>query len=251
MEHKDSIDETAIGAGPPPRLQSEQAGRDDPEPQSSILLVDDNADSVHLLSLILTRAGYKVWPAMDGNQALELALSLLPDLILLDIMMPGMDGYEVCEQLKANETTRDIPVVFLSAVGQVQGKVRALAAGGVDYITKPFQSQEVLARVATHLSLRSLQRELEKRNAELEQRNAELQQMLETINTISGLIPICAWCSRKIEDETGQWVSIEAYIESHSEATFTHSMCPDCLARMKNDAAQALRSRTGRRPGGD
>lgn len=249
MEHgKDSIDEAAVAAEAYVGPQIEQAGAGHPEPQPSILLVDDNPDSVHLLSLILTRAGYKVWPAMDGNQALEKALSLVPDLILLDIMMPGMDGYQVCEQLKADEATRDIPVVFLSAVGQVQGKVRALAAGGVDYITKPFQSQEVLARVATHLSLRALQRELKKRNAELEQRNAELQEMLETINTLSGLIPICAWCSRKIEDESGEWVSIEAYIESHSEATFTHSMCPDCLARMKNDAAQALKSRGGRRP---
>jgi PleD family two-component response regulator len=219
-------------------------------PQSGILLVDDNPDSVNLLSLILARAGYRVWPALDGSEALEKAELLSPDLILLDIMMPGLDGYQVCERLKAQENTRDIPVIFISAIGQVQGKVRALAAGGVDYITKPFQTQEVLARVATHLSLRALQRELELRNAELQQRNAELQQMLETINTLSGLIPICAWCSRKIEDESGEWVSIEAYIESHSEATLTHSMCPDCLERMKNEAEQTLQSRAGRRPGG-
>jgi PleD family two-component response regulator len=246
MRVSKSEDETAVDPMTRPASQMVQKEVDEIASGSSILLVDDNADSVHLLSLILTRAGYRVWPAMDGKEALEKAESLFPDLILLDIMMPGLDGYEVCERLKARESTRDIPVVFLSAVGQVQGKVRALEAGGVDYITKPFQSQEVLARVATHLSLRALQRELEVRNAELEQRNAELQEMLETINTLSGLIPICAWCSRKIEDETGQWVPIEEYIESHSEATLTHSMCPDCLARMKNDAEQALQGRTGR-----
>jgi CheY-like chemotaxis protein len=243
-----STDVTAAGSGTRAGPQKEGNGPRRPHARANILLVDDNPDSLRLLSLILTRVGYSVRPATDGHQALTAAQSTPPDLILLDIMMPGMDGYDVCEQLKANESTRDIPIIFLSAVGQLKDKVRALTVGGVDYITKPFQTQEVLARVATHLSLRALQRQLEERNAELQQRNAELQQMLETINTLSGLIPICAWCGRKIEDEPGRWVSVEAYIEAHSEATFTHSMCPDCLTRMKTDAEQVLQARARRRP---
>jgi DNA-binding response OmpR family regulator len=216
-----------------------------------ILIVDDSPDNLRLLFLILARKGYAVRTVTNGQQALTAALVDPPDLILLDIVMPGMNGYETCERLKAEEQTCDIPVLFLSALDATQDKVKAFALGGVDYITKPFQAEEVLARVATHLSLRELQKrlrvanhELEERNAELRRRNAELQEALEAIKTLSGLIPICAWCGRKIEDEGGRWIPVEIYIETHSEATFTHGMCPDCYEKQVAKVRQLHQSRT-------
>jgi CheY-like chemotaxis protein len=226
-------------------MGSQESKQDVHEP--GILLVDDSLGNLRLLSQILTGAGYAVRSVRDGVQALEVSTSSPPDLILLDIMMPGMSGYEVCERLKADPSTREIPVIFLSALSATESKIKAFAVGGVDYIAKPFQSGEVVARVATHLTLRKLQsqleavnQELERRNAELEERNRDLQQALETIKKLSGLIPICAWCGRKIEDEQGQWVPVEMYIETHSEATFTHSMCPDCCEKMRADAEQVF-----------
>lgn len=136
-------------------------------PQVSVLVVDDTPDNLRLLSRMLSKRGYNVRPVPSGKLALTSAQAEPPDLILLDIMMPEMDGYEVCERFKDDENTRDIPVIFLSALSEVQDKVKAFAVGGVDYITKPFQAKEVLARVETHLALRELQKGLEEKNAQL------------------------------------------------------------------------------------
>jgi signal transduction histidine kinase len=134
---------------------------------SNILVVDDTLPNLRLLAEILTEKGYKVRPVPNGELALSAARGFPPDLILLDIMMPGIDGYEVCKQLKADERTCDIPVIFISAINEVLDKVKAFAIGGVDYITKPFQVEEVLARVETHLSLRCLQKDLQENNDNL------------------------------------------------------------------------------------
>jgi two-component system sensor histidine kinase/response regulator len=128
---------------------------------ANILVVDDKPDNLRLLIEILSKSGYEVRPASDGEFALQSAWSSPPDLILLDIKMPNMNGYAVCEQLKADECTRDIPVIFISALNEVVDKVKGFALGGVDYITKPFQAEEVLARVQTHLTLRDLQKSLQ------------------------------------------------------------------------------------------
>ncbi|PZU99372.1 MAG: GGDEF domain-containing response regulator [Pseudanabaena sp.] len=135
-----------------------------------ILIVDDTPNNLRFLSTTLTEQGYKVRSVTDGLMALTVAQAANPDLILLDIMMPNIDGYEVCQRLKANEQTHDIPVIFLSALDEVIDKVKAFSVGGVDYITKPFQLDEVLARIQTHLSLRAAQKEISQLNAELEQR---------------------------------------------------------------------------------
>ncbi|MBN1877531.1 MAG: response regulator [Anaerolineae bacterium] len=143
-------------------------------PRASILVVDDTRANLRFLAEILTQQGYVVRPALDGTMALSSAQAKPPDLILLDIMMPRMDGYEVCASLKADERTREIPVIFLSALNEVVDKVKAFEMGGVDYITKPFQVEEVLARVATHLALRQLQRRLQEKNEQFHQANQEL-----------------------------------------------------------------------------
>ncbi len=148
---------------------------------ANILVVDDTPANLRLLMGILREVGYKVRPANNGQRAFSTIEKESPDLILLDIMMPDMDGYEVCEHLKANEQTREIPVIFISALNETFDKVKAFSVGGVDYITKPFQAEEVLARVETHLKLHELQRQLQQENlrmrAELEV-SRRLQQML-------------------------------------------------------------------------
>ena len=146
--------------------------------KGDLLVVDDTVDNLRLLIEILSGYGYTVRPAPSGVLALEALRERLPDLILLDIMMPHMDGYDVCRQLKANEQMRDIPVIFLSGSHEVLDKITAFTIGGVDYITKPFEATEVLARVQTHLTLRQLQRDLQVANETLEEkvqdRTAEL-----------------------------------------------------------------------------
>ena len=137
------------------------------EAKANILVVDDTLANVRLLVELLTNQGYTVRPARDGLQALSTAQSVPLDLILLDINMPQMDGYEVCTKLKADERTYNIPIIFISALNDVLDKVKAFGVGGVDYITKPFQVEEVLARVETHLALRHLQKSFQAKNEEL------------------------------------------------------------------------------------
>lgn len=136
--------------------------------RENILLVDDSPANLRLLAQILGERGYHVRAVTNGPRALASIEMALPDMILLDIRMPEMDGYAVCRQLRTNPTTADIPVLFISALDDIQDKVAAFAAGGLDYITKPFQLEEVLARVETHLSLRRLQRNLQEANRRME-----------------------------------------------------------------------------------
>lgn len=143
---------------------------------ADILIVDDDPESLWLLLQLLSQAGFKVRPARDGQQALSAARLAPPNLILLDVIMPNMTGYEVCEALKADETTRDSPVIFISGLNQVFDKMRAFSAGGVDYVSKPYQNEEILARVKTHLTLHKLQKELQQRNTELQQEIANRKQ---------------------------------------------------------------------------
>jgi CheY-like chemotaxis protein len=137
--------------------------------QPTILVVDDTPANLSVLLDALKNRGYRLLVARDGESALVRARYARPDLILLDIMMPGMDGIETCARLKADEQLRDIPVIFTTALTDSQSKVRGLQAGGVDYITKPFQAEEVLARVQIHLALRAANQRLMAQNALLEE----------------------------------------------------------------------------------
>jgi formate hydrogenlyase transcriptional activator len=137
--------------------------------KADILVVDDVAENLEVLARILTEDGYNVRPTSSGEFALATIKTALPDLILLDIKMPGMDGYTVCEHLKATERTKDIPVIFISALNDVSDLIKGYHVGGLDYISKPFQFEEVLARVKTHVSLREMQKSIEERNLILEE----------------------------------------------------------------------------------
>jgi PleD family two-component response regulator len=138
----------------------------------NILVVDDTPANLQVLSGMLKDRGYKVRPVPGGKLALLAARRDPPDLILLDINMPEMNGYEVCDRLKADDALKGIPVIFISALTEQLDKVKAFAIGGVDYITKPFQMEELHARVETHLKLRRLQIELEETNSQLDLKQA-------------------------------------------------------------------------------
>ena len=145
--------------------------------RGNILIVDDIPDNLHLLSRTLKTHGYKVRSVTTGAMALRAAQSPLTELILLDIKLPDFDGYEVCKQLKSDEQTIGIPIIFLSALNETFNKVKGLAVGGVDYIAKPFQVEEVLARVETHLTIRRLQQSLQEQNLRLLREMEERQRL--------------------------------------------------------------------------
>lgn len=147
--------------------------------KARILVVDDTPVNLHLLGRILKGEGYDVRLVPSGKLALISAGKEPPDLVLLDIRMPEMSGYEVCEQLKADDRTRNIPVIFISALRETSDKVKAFSLGGVDYISKPIQKEEVLARVRTHLDLQTLQNRLRERNSELTETNEQLHREIE------------------------------------------------------------------------
>lgn len=165
-----------------------------------ILIVDDTLANLEILTQFLTEAGYEVRPARNGKLALKLTQTAPPDLILLDIIMPDMDGYAVCKALKADERTRDIPVIFVSALSDAFDKVRGFGLGAVDYITKPFQYEEVLARVQTHLLLRRQQQHIQSQNDALQEKNRNLVEV-----------------TAKLELELAERQRIEAELEKANE----------------------------------
>ena len=169
--------------------------------------MDDTATDLDLLASILTQAGYELLISTHGPEALDLATRNLPDVILLDVLMPDMDGFEVCRQLKADPTTRDIPVLFITGQTQEEELIKGFKVGAVDYITKPFHVPELMARVKVHMDLLRARRE---------------------IQILHGILPICAHC-KKIRDSQGQWHPIEGYITRNSEAQFSHGLCPQCI----------------------
>lgn len=194
--------------------------------QETILLVDDIPANLGMLFEYLEQAGYKVLVATSGEAAITSVKYRLPDIILLDVMMPGIDGFETCRQLKANPLTQNIPIIFMTALDGTTDEVKGLELGAVDYITKPIQMIRVLARIRTHLTLHQLQKDVEKKNAQLEE-------ALARIKTLRGLLPICSNC-KKIRDDKGYWHQVEVYVKAHSDAQFSPSLCPDCVQTMSS-----------------
>lgn len=144
--------------------------------KKELLVVDDTPDNLRLLSAMLTQQNYEVRKALNSTRAIASVKADAPDLILLDIKMPGMNGYEVCTALKSDPETQEIPIIFISALDDALDKVRAFSVGGADYITKPFQEAEVLARIENQLHIRELQSQLKTQNEELARSNHELEQ---------------------------------------------------------------------------
>ncbi len=175
-----------------------------------VIIVDDNIYNIQVVGNILAEKGYETAVFINGAQAFEFLQLEKPDLILLDIMMPGINGYDMCRKLKEDISTKDIPVIFLSAKIETQDLVKGFDVGAADFVTKPFKSEELLARINTHV---------------------ELYQARKRIKILQGLISICAEC-KKIRDKNGCWNEMEVYIEKHSNAQFSHGLCPTCESRM-------------------
>lgn len=202
----------------------------------TIMVVDDMPANLRLLQDMLHDTGYRVVAFPSGPLALQAMTRYLPDLILLDITMPEMSGYEVCERLKAEERTREIPVIFLSALSEVGDKVKAFMVGGVDYITKPFQFEEVHARVTTHLTLHQLRQALRRQNEELETLVQE--QVQEISASQMAMIFALAKLAESRDDDTGTHLNrvqefcrlLAEYLQEHTplgasiDATFINDV---------------------------
>ncbi|MGB5686468.1 MAG: response regulator [Candidatus Electrothrix sp.] len=185
--------------------------------QDAILVVDDQPANLKVLLSFLQEHDYRVYMVDSGRRALEILPKIQPDLVLLDVMMPEMNGFEICRRIKADKDLAALPIIFMTALDSVGDKVTGFSAGAVDYITKPFQQVEVLARISTHITLRKRERELE--------------EALEEIKTLTGILPICSYC-KQIRNDAGYWQQVEEYISEHSQAMFSHGVCPVCYKKV-------------------
>lgn len=188
----------------------------------TILVVDDTQQNVQVLTQMLRGKQYKVLAAFNGEDAIALLSRKTPDLILLDVMMPGMDGFETCAEIRKEPMYDDIPIIFLSALSDVEAKVKALESGGVDYITKPFQQLEVLARIELHLRLRQLELERQQNVIRLEKMNKEKDEVLGIIshdmrNPIGGIIGISNFLRTDGPTDDKELYDMLALIESSAE----------------------------------
>ncbi|NJL29034.1 MAG: response regulator, partial [Thermoanaerobaculia bacterium] len=197
--------------------------------EATILIVDDEPVVRHVLSNQLSQLGYCLLEAGNGPEALELLEAKGPDLVLLDIMMPRMSGFEVCRQIRLTQSLEELPVIYLTAKTQVEDLVQGFATGANDFLTKPIVKEELLARVKTHLELARMYANLEKL---VEERTAQ-------VKSLRGLLPICSSC-KKIRDDDGYWNELEAFLAQHSEAQLTHALCLDCARQLYPEFAEEL-----------
>ena len=200
------------------------------------LVIDDSPDMRKLIQSILTTKGQtEVLTAESARDAFRhLAIEdhesgdVAIDLILMDIMMSDMDGIRACQRIKAVERLREIPIIMVTGRTDSEDLRAAFAAGAMDYITKPLNSVELLARVSSALALKRAIDIRKARERELVERHGQLEQALKEVKVLRGLIPICFSC-KKIRDDQGYWHTIEAYIQAHSEVDFSHGLCPECM----------------------
>jgi DNA-binding response OmpR family regulator len=186
-----------------------------------ILVAEDQAVSRHILVAHLRKWGYDVMAAEDGARAWEaLQGEEAPPLAILDWLMPGMDGIEICRRIRQSLRTRSVYLILLTARRGQKDKIEGLQAGADDYITKPFDREELRARVQVGMRVLELQ-------GALAQRVRELEEAVSRVKTLQGLLPICSYC-KKIRNDRNYWQQVEAYISDHSEAQFSHGICPEC-----------------------
>lgn len=204
----------------------------------SILIVDDSPDHQALLRSILGKAGHSDILLADSAKSAFVTLKLedqVPpssiDLILMDVLMPEQDGVEACREIKRRDHLRDIPIIMVTAKSDLSNLQAAFAAGAIDYITKPVNNVELLARVSSALTLKQEMDCRKARELELRRSNDALQKALKEVKVLRGLIPICASC-KKIRNDGGFWQQLEEYLGEHSEAEFSHGLCQPCIKKL-------------------
>ena len=202
----------------------------------AIIIVDDSRDEQTLLSTRLRAAGYESLMVADSAEAVLEMLSQDNagqrmgeiDLILMDIMLPGVDGIEACRRIKAIEWLRDIPIIVITVKTDEQSLLAAFQTGAMDYIRKPVNPAELVARVSSALALKAERDTRKARERDLLVRTEELEQALREVKVLHGLIPICAQCKR-VRTDNGDWQYLEEYVQTHSEAEFSHGICQVCM----------------------
>jgi DNA-binding response OmpR family regulator len=204
----------------------------------SILIVDDSPDQQALLRSILGKAGHADVLSADSAKTAARLLNLdgdlashKIDLILMDVLMPEQDGVETCRQIKRCSHLEDVPVIMVTAKSDLSNLQEAFAAGAMDFISKPVNSIELLARVSSALLLKQEMDRRKNRELELRRSNEELQMALKEVKVLRGLIPICASC-KKIRNDGGFWQQLEEYLSEHSEAEFSHGLCQPCIKKL-------------------
>jgi sigma-B regulation protein RsbU (phosphoserine phosphatase) len=198
-----------------------------------LLIAEDDPVSRRVLQATLGRWGYDLLAASDGDEAWRvLTRPEPPDLAILDWMMPGMDGVEICRRLRSRPERSPVYLILLTAKGDREDIVEGLQAGADDYITKPFDRDELRARLQVGVRVVELQRSLAERVRELED-------ALSRVKQLQGLLPICSYC-KKIRDDQNYWQQVENYVGERSEAKFSHSICPSCYDKFLKPEIQAL-----------
>lgn len=200
-----------------------------PEKKNTILIVDDEPTNVQLLKGALRR-DYRLLVACNGFEAICQVKEELPDLILLDVMMPELGGFDVARVIRSDEAFSAIPIVFLTAMDSSEAEAEGLAAGGIDYLTKPVDLNLLKLRVRNHLELK-LQNDLVREQRDLLQlANEALEAALARVRTLEGTVSICMHC-KGIRTDAARWQKLEEYLLAHTDANFSHGICPACLAR--------------------
>lgn len=205
-----------------------------------VLIAEDHLDSQRLLETMLRRWGHEVVSTSDGNQAWEaLQQQNAPSLLILDIMIPGIDGIEICRRLREKRGASPLYIILLTAKAGREQIVEGLQAGADDYITKPFNVDELRARISVGARVVELQSNLTARVAELE--NA-----LQSVRQLQGLLPICSYC-KSIRDDKNYWQKVETYLAEHSDAQFSHSICPACYDKFVKPELEELAEKKKRK----
>ena len=202
-----------------------------------ILIAEDDPTSRLLLAATLERMGFDVVVAAGGTEAWEaLQQEDCPQLAVLDWMMPGMDGVEVCRRVREDPALRHLYLIILTTRTSREDLVRGLDSGADDYLSKPFDRNELQARIRVGLRVVQLQ-------GDLAERVRELEAALVQEKHLQGLLPICSYC-KKIRDDGNYWKQVERYIEDHADVAFSHGICPDCYTTIVEPELEQLRARS-------
>lgn len=214
--------------------------------KQNILLIDDRPENLLALENLLESHDLNIFKALSGNEALSLVLEHDFALVLLDVQMPEMDGFEIARLMRGNSKTKNIPIIFITAISKDEEYVfKGYGSGAVDYLYKPIIPEILKGKVKVFCELYRQKAIIKQQLKENEEKNEILKKQLDEIKTLRGLLPICASC-KKIRNDDGLWEAVEMYIHKHSEADFTHSICPVCLKKLYPEQADKILSKNSK-----